>query len=103
MLEATNTEAKRVADIAKRIEDEKARIASTPLGTCTREDTKSCPKGQVCFYRYVNSISNPNDAGYQNALREDPDLVRGNEKFMCVYDKDADSIAALNNKKDPAT
>lgn len=38
-----------------------------------------------------------------NALSNDPNLVKGNEGYLCKYDVNADEIIASSNKKDEAT
>ena len=48
-------------------------------------------------------ISNPNSAGYKNALAADPTLTRGREAFECHYSSKALELKSKNNVKDPDT
>lgn len=66
-------------------------------------DTTTCEMGQVCIKRYVNSISNPMDSGYVNALNANPGLTKGAELFNCYYITQKDETLALTNVKDDIT
>ena len=56
-----------------------------------------------CIYRYVNDVSNPNDADYQNALAADPDLVKGKETWTCYPQAEVEAIMLKSNVKDELT
>lgn len=83
-------------------------MAQPGLTECKNED-KLCDFDyetglrKQCIKRYVNGVSNPNDADYKNALKIDTDLRRGSETFRCYRRQDVEAIMATHNKKDART
>lgn len=56
-----------------------------------------------CVYRYVNDVSNPNDADYANALAADPDLVKGKETWTCYPQAEVSALMLKSAVKDELT
>ena len=48
-------------------------------------------------------VSNPNDSGYINALRDDANFTQGNVSTICYNAEDTAKFLALDSVKDPKT
>ena len=48
-------------------------------------------------------VSNPKAKDYKNALKKDPELVKGKMKYFCASADDAKSFIETNGKKDSKT